>query len=63
MKPDKEIRICDLCNDYYAVFDNPDFEFIYLNKKLDVCHNCYNSITRAIQQRKTGVPKNVEYVD
>lgn len=63
MKPDKEVRICDLCNEFYAVFDNPDYEITYLTKKLDVCHNCYNTITSAIQRRKTGVPRNVEYVD
>lgn len=63
MKSDREVRICDLCNSYYAVFDNPDYEFIYLTKKLDVCHNCYDRITRAVQECKTGIPRNVEYVD
>lgn len=63
MKPDKEVRICDLCNEYYAVFDDPDFEFIYLTKKLDLCHNCYNIVTNTIQSRKKRTSKNIEYVD
>ena len=64
MKPDKEIRICDLCNEYYAVYlDAPDYEITYLNKKLDLCHNCYNIVTNTIQSRKKRSSKNVEYLD
>lgn len=54
MKPETEVRICDLCNKYYSVYDNPDYEFTYLGKKLDVCHNCYNRITKTIQSCKEG---------
>ena len=54
MKPEKEVRICDICDAFYSVYDNPDYKFIYLNKELDVCPNCYNRITRVIQSCKEG---------
>jgi len=52
MKPETEVIICDICDEYYSILDNPDYEFTYLGKKLDVCHNCYNRITKLIHDIK-----------
>ena len=53
MIPEKEVRICDLCGEYYpVVLDNPDYKFTYLNKPLDLCNNCYNDITRMMELKK-----------
>lgn len=53
MKPEKEVRICDLCGEYYPVMeDNPDYKFTYLNKQLDLCNNCYDDIIRMMKSKK-----------
>lgn len=53
MIPEKEVRICDLCGEYYpVVLDDPDYKLTYLNKQLDLCNNCYNDITRFIDLKK-----------
>lgn len=53
MIPEKEVRICDLCGEYYSVvLDNPDYKFTYLNKQLDLCNNCYDDITRMMKSKK-----------
>jgi hypothetical protein len=53
MKPDKEIRVCDLCSEYYpVVLEDPDYKLTYLNKTLDLCNNCYDDIVRLIENKK-----------
>ena len=54
MIPEKEVRICDLCGEYYpVVVDNPDYKFMYLNKQLDLCNNCYSDITKMMELKKS----------
>lgn len=53
MIPEKEVRICDLCGEYYpVVLDDADYKFTYLNKQLDLCNNCYDDITRMMELKK-----------
>lgn len=53
MIPEKEVRICDLCGEYYpVVLGDPDYKFTYLDKKLDLCNNCYDDITRMMELKK-----------
>ena len=57
MKPDNEIRVCDLCGEYYpVVIENPDYKFTYLNNQLDLCNNCYNDIVRCMENKKKPKP-------
>lgn len=51
MVPEKEVRICDLCGQYYPVIlEKPDYEIKYLDEHLDLCNNCYDEVTRCIQR-------------
>ena len=58
MKPEKEIRVCDLCGEYYpVVVEDPDYKMTYLNKPIDICNNCYSSLLNLINDKKKPTPK------
>ena len=53
MIPEKEVRICDLCGEYYpVVLADTDYKFTYLDKQMDLCNNCYDDITRMMKSKK-----------